>query len=189
MSRNTRRSFLRLETFDDRCLPSVTAGMVPGSTILQITGDAASDNLTIDDSGQSGGVTVTVNGASLGTFTDRITSIVVDMGDGVDVVTYNLNAPMVASRIVDVHLGKGNDSFTANLSNQGLGQFNSLDISAYGEGGADSMTLNALNFSSEQGSILNVDYVGGAGKDGIKFNYSPGLVDLGSILLQKDQRH
>lgn len=188
MSRTTRRSVLRLQAFDDRCLPSVSAGMDPGTTFLRITSDAAADTIVIDDGGQSGGVTVTANGVSLGTFNDRITSIIVDGGDGADVVTYNLNAPMVASRIVDVHLGKGNDTFTANLSNQGLGQFISLDISAYGEGGADTMTLNALNFSTEQGSILNVDYVGGAGKDGVKFNYSPGLVDLGSILLQKDQR-
>jgi hypothetical protein len=189
VSRQTRRLVPRLEAFDERCLPSVTAGYVPGTTYLQITSDAASDNITINDSGNTGGVTVLVNGVLVGTFNDPVSAILVDGGDGNDVVTYNLTATLVSSRNIDVHLGKGNDAFTANLSNQGLAQYVSLDISTYGEGGGDTLTLNAQNFSSDQNSILNFDYVGGAGKDKINFNYTPGGLDLGSIILQKDQKH
>lgn len=195
MSRKTLQSFLRLEAFDDRCLPSVTAGMVMDpntntpTTILQITSDAAADTITIEDSGGSGGVTVIVNGQALPTFTDQITTILVDGGGGNDVVTYDLNATLVSSRSIDVHLGTGNDIFTANLSNQGLADSKSLAITTYGEGGGDTLNLNARNFSTDANSVLNFDYVGGAGKDKITFDYTPGALDLGSVILQKDQKH
>ncbi len=166
----------------------MTAVVVPGTGILQITGDAAANTITITDDGTANGVTVVADGQTF-TFTDTITAITVDAGAGNDVVNYNLTAPLASSRNIAVHLCTGNDAFTANLSNQGLAQYVSLDISTYGEGGADTLTLNAQNFSSDKNSILNFDYVGGAGKDKINFNYTPGGLDLGSIILQKDQRH
>lgn len=188
MSRPTRRFVPRLEAFDERCLPSVTAIIVPNSNILQITGDANANTITITDDGTASGVTVVGDGQTF-TFTGQIDAIIVDAQGGDDVVTYNLTATLASSRNIDVHLGTGNDSFTANMDNQGLAASKSLDISAYGEGGADTLVLNARNFSTDTGSILNIDYVGGAGKDGIQFNYSPGALDLGSIILQKDQKH
>lgn len=187
MPRQTRRFVPRLEAFDARCLPSVSAVMVPGTGILQITGDANANTITVTDDGTASGVTVVADGQTF-TFADTITAITVDAGAGNDLVTYNLTAPLASSRNIVVHLGTGNDAFTANLSNQGLGQYVSLDISAYGEGGKDALTLNAQNFNTDMNSILNFDYVGGAGKNTVAFNYTPGGLDLGSVLLQNNKK-
>jgi hypothetical protein len=188
MSRTTRRYVPRLEAFDERCLPSVTAIIVPGSNILQITGDANANTITITDNGTADGVTVVGDGQTF-TFTgQQIDAITVDAGAGDDVVTYNLTATLVSSRNTDFNLGTGNDTFTANMNNQGLAQNISLDISAYGQGGKDALTLNAQNFNTDANSILNIDYVGGAGKNSVNFNYSPGLLDLGSVILQNNKK-
>jgi hypothetical protein len=187
MSRPARRFVPRLLAFDERCLPTVTAAIVPGTTILQITGDANANTITITDNGTANGVTVVGDGQTF-TFTDTIAAITVDAGGGDDVVTYNLTSTLVSSRNIDVHLGAGNDTFTANMSNQGLAPFISLDISTYGEGGKDALTLNAQNFNTDSNSILNIDYVGGPGKNSVNFNYSPGLLDLGSVILQNNKR-
>lgn len=187
MSRTVRRFVPRLQAFDERCLPSVSAVIVPGSQILQITGDAGANTITITDNGTPNGVVVQGDGQTF-TFTDPIAAIIVDAQGGDDVVTYNVAAPLTSSRNIDVNLGTGNDSFTANMDNQGLAQNISLDISAYGQGGKDALTLNAQNFNTDSGSILNIDFVGGPGKNNVKFNYSPGLVDLGTVILQNNKK-
>jgi hypothetical protein len=187
MSRPVRRFVPRLQAFDERCLPSVTAAVVPGTGILQITGDANPNTITITDDGTASGVTVVGDGQTF-TFANTITAITVDAGAGDDVVTYNLTATLGSSRNIDVNLGTGNDAFTGNMSNQGLAQNISLDISAYGQGGADKLALNAQNFNTDLNSILDIDYVGGAGKNSVNFNYSPGLLDLGSVILQNNKK-
>lgn len=187
MSRPTRRFVPRLQAFDERCLPSVTAIIVPGSQILQITGDANANTITITDNGTPSGVTVVGDGQTF-TFTQPIAAITVDAQGGDDVVTYNVTAPLTSSRNIDVNLGTGNDTFTANMNGQGLAQNISLDISAYGQGGKDALTLNAQNFNTDMNSILNIDFVGGPGKNSVNFNYSPGLLDLGTVILQNNKK-
>jgi hypothetical protein len=188
MNRPARRFVPRLQAFDERCLPTVTAVIVPGSNILQITGDANANTITITDNGTADGVTVVGDGQTF-TFTgQQIDAITVDAGGGDDVVTYNLTSTLASSRNIDVHLGAGNDAFTANMNGQGLAPSISLDISTYGEGGKDALTLNAQNFNTDANSILNIDYVGGPGKNSVNFNYSPGLLDLGSVILQNNKK-
>jgi hypothetical protein len=191
MSRQTRRFVPRLEAFDDRCLPSVNAVLSQGT--LQITGDANANTIAITDDGTATGVTIVADGQPLSYTSDgsTIQAIIVDAGAGNDNVSYTLNAPglLAFGRNIGVHLGTGNDTFTANLDNQGLAQYVSLALTAYGEGGADTLNLYARNFSTDANSILNFDFVGGAGKDKINYSYTPGALDLGSILLQKDQKH
>jgi hypothetical protein len=186
MSRPARRFVPRLQAFDERCLPSVSAVIVPGTTgVLQITGDANANTITITDDGTANGVTVVGDGQTF-TFANTITAIIVDAGAGDDVVTYTLNSPVPQawSRNIDVNLGTGNDTFTANMNGQELAPSVSLDISAYGQGGKDNLTLNAQNFNTDMNSILNVDFVGGAGKNSINFNYTPGNLVDGSVILQ-----
>src|SRR5690349_6691530 len=123
----------RLEAFDDRSLPSVTAVVPPGSSVLTITGDASANTITIQDSGLPGGITVVGDGETF-VFTETIRGIVVDTGDGNDVVSYNLLGPLSGVRSLVTELGKGADAFTANLSGQTLSAWANLDITAYGQG-------------------------------------------------------
>lgn len=186
MARPRNRFVPRLEAFDDRCLPSVSAFMV-GTGILQIVGDAAANTVEIRDSGAAGGITVIGDGVT-SQFSVPISAIIVDTGDGNDIVSYNLLGPLSGLRSIVVELGRGNDSFTGNLTGQTLTQGANLDLSVYGRGGKDTLVLNARDVSTEQGSILNVYYAGGAGKDTVTFDYSAGPVALGTVILDKDQR-
>ena len=189
MSRKSNRFVPRLEAFDERTLPSVTvAPAAPGSTILMITGDAAANTITISDSGQTGGLIVVGDGQTF-QVTDPVTAIVVDTGDGSDSVTYNLTGTLSGLRSIDVELGRGNDVFTANLAGQALSAGANLDISAYGRAGADTLVLNAQGVNTDVNSILNVYFAGGAGKDKITLDYTNGGLDLGTVILQKDQKN
>ena len=187
MSRTGNRFVPRLQAFDDRSMPSVTAVMIPNSGILTITGDAAANSITIQDGGQSGGVTVVGDGQTY-QFNETVRAIVVDTGDGNDVVSYNLLGTLVASRNIVLELGKGADTFTANLTGQTLAAGANLDISAYGRAGADTLLLNARGVNTGAGSILNVYFEGGAGKDRITLDYTPGDMAAGLAFLEKDQR-
>jgi hypothetical protein len=188
MSIKPRRYVPRLEALDDRSLPSVSALIVPGSTILEIDGDNTVNTITIRDSGQSGGVTVVADGQTF-QFDDAITAIVVNTFDGNDVVQYDLMGTLAGLRSIDVELGRGTDTFTANLTNQTLGPTSYLALSAYGRGGGDTLVLNAQGVSVDPTSTLNVYFAGSAGKDTIAFNCSPDLLSLPNVFLQKDQRH
>jgi hypothetical protein len=188
MSRTRNRFVPRLQAFDDRSLPSVTASVVPGSSILQITGDAAANTITIQDNGQATGLVVVGDGQTF-TFAQTILAIVVDTGDGNDTVGYNLLGPLTGTRSISVDLGRGADTFTANLSGQTLTALANLDISAYGRGGVDTLILNAQGVNTEANSILNVYFEGGAGKDKITLGYTPGDLAFGQVFLAKDQRN
>ena len=185
MATNTRRFIPRLQPLDERALPSVTY-LLQGS-LLFVTGDANANVITITDSGTATGVKVTGDGAAYEA-TTPITHVFVDTGDGDDTVVYNLSTSLLANRLVDARLGRGRDSFTANITGQSLATGVNLDISVYGAGGADALVLNAQGLNTNVGSILNVYFNGGAGKDKVTFYYSPGAVCDGSILLDKDQR-
>ena len=187
MSRHRNRFVPRLQAFDGRSLPSVTAVMLPGSSILMITGNADANSITIQDSGQFGGVTVVGDGQTF-VFEQTVRAIVVDTGDGNDTVSYNLLGTLAASRNIVLELGRGADTFTANLTGQTLAAGANLDISAYGRGGADTLALNARGVNTGAGSILNVYFEGGAGKDRITLDYTPGDMAGGQVFLKKDQR-
>src|SRR5262245_9920774 len=115
MSRNRHRFVPRLQEFADRCLPSVTAVVVPGSSILQISGDTGDNTITIQDNGQAGGIVVVGDGQTF-PISETILAIQVDAGDGNDTVQYDLLGPLTITRSIFVDLGRGTDSFTANLS-------------------------------------------------------------------------
>jgi hypothetical protein len=198
MSAKTRRFVPRLECFDERALPSVSYDLQGG--VLFVHGDAAANQITISDNGSATGVSVTSNdGTSWSNPTGAtITSVFVDSQGGDDTVVYNLNvkdattgqpAPMTVNRLVDVDLGVGNDSYTANISGQSLAAYVNLDLSGHGHGGKDTMILNAQNVSTAPGSVLNVDFSGDAGKDTMAFNYSAGIDASGMVVFTKDQKH
>ena len=184
MSRTRNRFVPRLQAFDDRIVPAVTAEVLEGTSILMISGDIAANTITIQDGGQLGGLVVQGDGQTF-SFSEEVHAIIVNTGDDNDTVTYNLTAPLTTTRSIVVDLGKGNDFFTANLPGQTLQAWANLDISAYGQGGKDTLVLNANNVSTQMGSILNVYFEGGAGKDTIHLNYTPVGEVSGEVFLTK----
>jgi hypothetical protein len=190
MSAQSRRFVPRLEVLADRSLPSVTAAIVPGTTILQITGDEFDNAVTISDGGDQG--VITVAGGELPQSFDAalVDSILVQTFDGDDTVTYNLTGPLSTTRLVTVDLGRGYDTFTANLDNQTIsGAGTNLGISVEGGRGGDTMVLNAAGVTVAPGARLSVDFHGEAGKDFITFNHSWGLAIPANVTLTKDQKH
>ena len=190
MSAKTRRFVPRLECFDERALPSVSY-VLSGATLF-VHGDAAANTITINDNGSATGVSVTSsdgnNWSNLNGVT--ITHVFVDTQDGDDTVTYNLTGTLAVNRLVDASLGLGADTFTANIAGTSLATLVNLDISANGgdRGGRDTLVLNAQGVSTDPNSILNVNFAGAGGKDNIILDYTAG-VELGSVLLTKDQHH
>jgi hypothetical protein len=180
----------RLQALDDRALPSVSYDLQ--GTFLFVHGDAAANQITISDDGTATGVSVTSDdGNNWSNPTGAtITHVFVDTQDGDDVVTYNLTGPLGVNRLVDVDLGLGADSFTANISGTSLAQLVNLDISARGgdRGGRDLLVLNAEGVSTDVGSVLNVNLDGAGGKDSIVLDYTAGI-ELGTVTLTKDQKH
>jgi hypothetical protein len=193
MSVQSRRFIPRLVALDDRSLPSVTY-TVTGST-LQITGDDAADKIVITDDGTAAGITVVVNDGQPWTVPGDVSAVVVSAGGGNDVVEYDLTGPLTTTRLVSVDLGKGADTFTANLNGQMIngtsanGTPINLGIGATGGGGGDTMVLNANGATVAPEARLSVDFSGDAGHDNITFNYDPGFLDLGNVTLTKDQKH
>src|SRR5262245_28289256 len=107
------RFMLRLETLDDRIVPSCT--VLQEGTTLTITGENGNNDIQIVDDGTT--VTVTCDGDPAEEFTD-VTEIVVRAGNGQDVVGYDLTIPegtdedpaVAVERTLDVKLGNGIDS-------------------------------------------------------------------------------
>jgi hypothetical protein len=190
MSSKTRRFIPRLVALDDRSLPSVSAGIVPGTTILQITGDDNANNIQITDDATMGVITVTGDGVSQTFDATAVESIVVNALGGDDVVEYDLTGPLATTRLVSVDLGKGTDTFTANVDAQISGAGTNLGISATGDHGGDTLIFNASSATTvDTNSGLSVDFSGNAGHDSIAFNFDPSLLVNGNVTLTKDQRH
>jgi len=190
MATQSRRFIPRLQPLDERALPSVSYDLQ--GTFLFVTGDAGANSITITDNGTETGITVDGVGelGDVATFvaTTPITHIFVQGLEGDDTVVYNLTGPLGFNRLIDGDLGRGADSFTANLTNQSIGAGVNLDISAAGGMGGDTMVLNAQNVSTDTGAILNVGFSGEAGRDTIVFDYTAGI-ELGQVILTKDQKH
>jgi hypothetical protein len=189
MSSKSRRFISRLVALDDRSLPSVSAVIVPGTTILQITGDDTANTVQITDDASAGVITVTGDGVTQAFDAAAVESIVVNTFGGDDVVEYDLTGALSTSRLVSVDLGKGDDTFTANLSAQISGSATNVGISVSGGHGADTLTLNAQGTTVSPEARLSVDFSGDPGHDTIAFNYDPGFLDLGNVTLTKDQKH
>jgi hypothetical protein len=195
MTARIRRFIPRLEALDDRSLPSVaiTTSGTSGAT-LQITGDAGVNDIVITDDGTGTGITVLAEGMVMPwtppADVTSISAIVVSTLGGNDVVVYNLTGNLTTTRLVSVDLGKGADSFTFNMNGFSVsGTSTNLGITATGDGGGDTLTLNANGSSVAPDAIMQVQFSGNAGKDAIVFNYDPGFLDLGNVMLTKDQKH
>jgi hypothetical protein len=175
---------------DDRCLPTVTAGIVPGTTILQITGDDTANTVQITDDASTGVITVTGDGVTQTFAAAGVESIVVNTFGGDDVVEYDLTGPQSTTRLVTVDLGNGDDTFTANVDAQVSGAGTNVGISATGGHGADTLVLNASSATTvDPDARLSVDFSGDAGHDSIAFNFDPSLLVNGNVTLTKDQKH
>lgn len=192
MPTKSRRFLPRLEAFDERCLPSVTA--VPSGNILFITGDRADDQVVITDTGGPGGLSVVADGNTI-PVGSNITAINLDMGAGNDTVTYNLIGTLTETHFITAHLGRGADTFTANLSGQALAPITELPISVYGDGGGDTMNLNATGICLQQipgddtsKSTLNVYFEGGSGKDNFNINCTTVDGSLVNVLINPVQK-
>lgn len=188
MSFKTRRFIPRLVALDDRCLPTVTAGIVPGTTILQITGDDTANTIQISDNATT--ITVTGDGVTQTFDATLVSSIVVNALAGDDVVQFNLSGAQATTLLVTADLGKGADTFTTNLDAQISGSGTNVGISCNGDGGGDSLVFNATAATTVAvGANLSVSLSGQAGHDSIAFNYDPSLLVNGNVTLTKDQRH
>ena len=192
-----RRFVPRLQCLDDRSVPAVLVNLV--GTTLVVTGDDAPNAITVSDSGQlgsvdpvtgapSGGITVVADGVTHW-FGTEVGAIVVYGNGGDDSVAYDLTGPLSATRLIGVELGRGRDTFTANLTGQSInGATTNLGISVQGDGGGDSMTLNAGGTTVDPAARLSVEFFGEAGKDAIAFNHDPGFELTPNVFLTKDQR-
>jgi hypothetical protein len=187
MARSNYRFIPRLESFDERALPSVTITESPGG-FLQITGDRQENSIAIVDDGTSnpGNVTVFVDGQPFPS-TGVITDIVVQTLGGKDSVDYTL-APgvMSESRTVVVDLGRRPDMFAAHIDGVSVqaGQF--LLVQAFGGTGDDTFTVDADLVNVGLNGRLQVDLVGGRGTDVFTVNGMPGVID-GTFLINQQQ--
>lgn len=187
MSSKSRRFIPRLVPLDDRSLPSVTFTLT-GSTLI-ITGDASANNIVITDDGTTAGISVVGDGATW-VAPSAVSAIVVSTLGGDDAVTYNLTGQLTTTRLLSADLGKGDDTFTANLNGQTIsGQSTNLGISVNGGKGADTLILNANGATVSPEARLSVGFTGGAGNDTINFNVDPGFLGLPNVTLTKDQKH
>lgn len=187
MGFRARRFAPRLQPLDDRSLPSVSFDLQ--GTILTVTGDAGANAISISDAGTADGVIVSGDGSSFQA-TGPITAIVVNTLGGDDTVYYDLTGPLAVTRLVSVDLGRGADTFIANLNGQTVsGSGTNLGISAYGGGGGDTLVLNAVGATVAPEAMLSADFHGEGGKDAISFDYSFGFLDLGNVIFTKDQKH
>src|SRR5262245_24522095 len=109
MSTFNNRFAPRLETLDERALPSCTVWADAAAGYLLIQGDNGNDQVTVGDDGH-GHVTVTATGAGTHSFSG-IHFIGVYTSGGNDVVTYTLWNSLAGQQDVEVGLGKGNDTF------------------------------------------------------------------------------
>jgi hypothetical protein len=187
MPSNSRRFVPRLEPLDDRSLPSVSYSVLV--TTLFVTGDAGANTIVISDAGTDSGIIVNGDGDPF-VATTPISAIVVQTLGGDDTVIYDLSGPLTTTRLVSVDLGRGYDTFTANLNGQTVsGASTNLGITVDGRWGGDAMVLNAIGATVSPEARLSVDFHGEAGKDTIVFDYSFGFLDLGNVTLTKDQKH
>jgi hypothetical protein len=162
------RVALRLEPLNDRVVPSVT--VVQDGGTMTIKGDAHANSIEIHDGGTPAGLTVTVDGVDQGLSGLEVTKVVVRTGGGADTVSYTLEGDYAATaRTVEVWLGNGDDTFTADLGHA-VGADSSLTLLVRGGNGKDNLSVTGTGGSVA--GTLDVQLYGQNGMDVISFNYA-----------------
>jgi hypothetical protein len=185
--RNSNRARLTVQALEAREVPACLVWQSNPATLM-ITGNAASDIVIVKDNG-AGGISGSATGWGAFSF-QGISSVRVSTGSGNDHVMYNLSHNLLPNqtRNVDVFLGPGINSFTANLFNLATGvgsdlMTNShLTITAVGGDGADTLRVNAQHdVDIAAGAFLHTQMYGMGGNDVI-FTYFKGEND-GEVFL------
>jgi hypothetical protein len=176
MARNCRLFIPRLESFDERSLPSVT--IIESGGDLQILGDDTGNNIVIRDDGTAnpGNVIVVADGQTYQTV-GAVDFIVIQTGRGVDNVDYTMTGALTGNRTVIADLGARADTFTANVSGSTVAPDGKFIIQAFGDGGGDHITVEADTVNVGANALFEVDLVGGKAKDMLTANFVPGDVD------------
>jgi len=175
------RVALRLEPLNDRVVPSVT--VVQDGGTMTIKGDAHANDIEIRDGGTPAGLTVLVDGVDQGLSGLEVTKVVVRAGSGADTVSYTLTGDYAATaRTVEVWLGNGNDTFTADLG-YAIGADSSLTLQVHGGNGKDD--LSATGTGSVAGT-LDVQLFGQNGMDVVSYDYTGDVVAGGTLKVQVD---
>jgi hypothetical protein len=181
MSSKIRRFIPRLVALDDRSLPSVTFTLT--GTTLQITGDDGGNTITITDTGTTNGITVVGDGVTW-TAPSDVSAIVVTTGKGNDVVEYDLVGTLSTTRLVSASLGRGDDTFTANLNrNLITGSSTNLGISVDTGAGKDMTILNAQGATVDPSARMSLGVITGAGPDNTQFNTDANFLNNGNVTL------
>lgn len=169
------RAFLRVEPLNDRITPTVT--VTPGDDgLVTVRCDQRANDVQITDNGAAG-ITLTVDGVDQTLPTD-VTTLKVYTRAGDDTVHYALGAGVTGTtRTVEVFLGNGHDTFTANLAG-GLDANSNLTLRVDGGNGKD--TLSAIGGGAVAGN-LTVEFKGNNGKDNLSYEFAgtvTGTMDL-----------
>jgi hypothetical protein len=184
MAKHTRRFIPRLEAFDERCLPSVTA--VQSGDTLQILGDSKANVITIQDNVVIDSVTgekgVIVTGDSqTWTFGSSVARIQVFTYGGSDTVNYNASGNRDLLRTVSIDMGANADTFNGNLDGLNVGAGVQMNVQVLGDGGGDHLNASAQNASVGASATLLIDLEGQKGKDFFSTNYSVAVDSTGSF--------
>jgi hypothetical protein len=171
---------LRLEPLHDRTVPSVSVVQTGGT--LTVNGDQHVNTVEIKDDGTPDGLTVTMDGVNY-PVTGPVTTVVINTRGGADTVSYDLTGDYVGTtRTVEVFLGNGNDTFTADLGH-GIDAASTLALQVNGGNGKDNLSVTGAGGGPVAGT-LSVQLNGGNGMDAISFGYAA-EVD-GSLMLTAD---
>jgi hypothetical protein len=155
------RVALRLEPLHDRTVPSVSVVQTGGT--LTINGDQHANAVDIKDDGTPSGLTVTVDGTDYA-LTGAVDMVIVQTRSGWDTVSYTLTGDYVGTtRTVEVFLGNGNDTFTADLGH-GVDAASILALQVNGGNGKDSIHGDLTVAAASTGSVL-AQVQGKNGKD------------------------
>jgi hypothetical protein len=161
-----RRTALHFEPLNDRIVPAVTFAELNGT--LTVTGDQRANDIEITDDGTVSGLTVTA-GDTVYHPVQQITQVVVDAKGGKDTVSYDLTGDYVGTmRTVQVFLGNGADTFTADLGHN-IDAASIFALRVVGGNGQDSITVTG---SGSVAGSLNVSLEGGNGKDTLSFDFN-----------------
>lgn len=150
---------LRCEALEQRDCPAAQIFQFGG--FLLVTGDAASNNIVINDLGNGRLAVVADNKFQVKT---GVQTVVVATGGDDDSVTYNLfGSASAASRVV-ITTGAGNDSLTIG----GTSLSDSLTVGVNTGSGDDDVSVNLAGVPA--GEVVNLFLSGSAGND--SFNVS-----------------
>jgi len=163
----------RLEALENRCCLTCVVE-VHGDT-LRVEGDKANNTIAIVDNGAAG-IVVTCDAVASPAATG-IDHVVVHTKDGNDILTYSRSAAggnFTTDLDFSAHLGKGNDSFTANLNGNDLAAGADVRFHVKGDKGADILTVNAGTAAAATdialGASLSIKLDGGKEGDTIAVN-------------------